>query len=135
MAKLNLSTAFARYGAKLTNPQWAVSAISDQNELVMSCWKDYLKPVDGVLRYVDTLSRWEHNKPGNNLLREHLERAISEGLVVRLVMASATDMFTVNSGKSAAGIANSFSVREDLVGSVTNFDGDEFVIEFVASDT
>jgi hypothetical protein len=135
MAKLNLSTAFARYGAKLTNPQWAVSAISDQNELVMSCWKDYLTLTDGVLRYVDTLSRWEHNKPGNNLLREHLERAISEGLAVRLVIANATDMFEVNSGKSAAGIANSFSVKVEVVGSVTSFDGDEFIIEFVASDS
>ena len=135
MAKLNLSTAFTRYGAKLTNPQWAVSAISDQNELVMSCWKDYLKLTDGVLRYVDTLSRWEGNKPGNNLLREHLERAISEGLAVRLVIASAPDMFEVNSGKSAAGIANSFSVKVEVVGSITSFDGDEFIIEFVASDS
>lgn len=134
MAKLNLSTAFARYGAKLTNPLWAVSAISDQNELVVSCWKDYFKLVNGVLRYIDKLSRWEENKLGNNLLREHLDRAISEGLVVRLVIANATDMFAVDSGKSAAGTANSFSIKDDVVGSVTKFDGDEFVIDFVARD-
>ena len=58
MATLTLTSAFSRYGAKLANPQWAVSAINSKGELVISCWKHYLKGDNGKLTYEDSLSRW-----------------------------------------------------------------------------
>jgi hypothetical protein len=35
--------AFARLGARLANPQWAVSAITDDGALVVSCWQHLFK--------------------------------------------------------------------------------------------
>ena len=35
--------AFAKYGAKLTNPQWSVSAFGTGGCLVLSLWQNYLK--------------------------------------------------------------------------------------------
>ena len=131
MANLNMTTAFNRYGAKLSNAQWAVSAISKSGELVVSCWKHYLSARDGKLIYTDRLSRWSGNKPGNNLLRSHLEAAIKNKTNVRLVIAKSDDPATIDSGESASGTQNTFGVREDLVGQVSAFDGDEFVLEFV----
>ena len=131
LASLNLTTAFNRYGAKLANPQWAVSAISDSGELVVSCWTHYLSGGNGKLIYVDRLSRWSGNVRGNNLMRQHLEQAVAEELKVRLVRASTSDTELVDSGGDASGATNTFGVREDVVGRVTSFDGDEFVIEFV----
>ena len=130
MAALSLTTAFSRYGAKLTNHQWAVSALSENGELVISIWSHYLKPNDGKLRCTDKLSRWQHNKPGNNLLREHLLRAVDEGLPVRMVIARTKATTEIDAGADASSVPKTFGVREDLVGKVVSFDGDNFVIDF-----
>ena len=134
MADLNMTTAFNRYGAKLSNVNWAVSAVSNSGELVISCWKTYLSSKDGKLVYTDRLSRWAGNKPGNNLLRNHLEAAIKEQTNVRLVIAKSDNPATIDSGEPASGTQNTFGVREDLIGRVSAFDGDEFVLEFVKDD-
>ncbi len=130
MASLSLTSAFGRYGAKLSNSQWAVSALSKNDELVVSCWSHYLCRHDDALRYEDRLSRWEGNKAGTNLIREHLNRAISENLSVRLVIARATETNVVDSGHEASTVNKTFGVREDLVGKVVSFDGDTYVIDF-----
>lgn len=132
---LNLTTAFHRYGAKLANPQWAVSAMNDKGELVVSCWTHYLKGGNGKLLYTDRLSRWDGNSLGNNLMREHLEEAVAKNLPVRLVKATTNDVALVDSGGDASKATNTFGVREDVVGRVASFDGDEFVIEFVKDKT
>lgn len=49
---------------------------------------------------------------------------------VRLVIATTTDAAAVDRGKDASKLPNTFWVREDLVEQVTEFDGDDFVIEF-----
>jgi hypothetical protein len=83
------------------------------------------------MRYVDSLSRWKgHNAPGNRLLREHLELAYSTGTSVRLVIARTNDEAAVTAGGDASKLENAFGIREDLMGRVTSFDGDNFVIEF-----
>jgi len=128
MSSLNLTSAFARFNAKLANPQWAVSAISSDGELVVSCWKHYLKGVEGKLHYRDRLSRWSGNSAGNNLLREHLNVALAEDLPVRLVIARTEATEIVDSGKDASQAPKTFGVREDLVGRVVAFDGDGFEI-------
>jgi hypothetical protein len=101
MPKLSLTAAFARYGTKLANPQWAVSSMSPADELVVSCWEHYFSPHDGALRYRDHLSRWSGNRIGNNLLRQHLVQAPEQGLSVRLVIAHAKDTAHVDSGADA----------------------------------
>lgn len=69
MSRLKLSQAFATYGATLKNPRWAMSAIADDDSLVLSCWHHLLTPrTDGQERYVDRLSRWVGIPHGKNLL-------------------------------------------------------------------
>ena len=134
MAKVNLTTAFSRYGATLVNPQWAVSAINDGGELVVSCWRHYLKLEKPVLRYTDTLSRWAGNTAGNNLMRKHLEQALAESLPVRLVVADTEETDLVDSGTDVSPAKKTFYARENLIGKVSEFDGAKFVIEFVEHD-
>lgn len=132
MQGLHLTDAFARYKAKLKNPNWAVSAISDDGAVVISCWAHYFRSArEGALLYVDSLSRWKgHNKAGNDLLREHLAEAFKEQLPVRLVIAHAAVPAAVEHGGDASKIKKTFSIKPELTGKVTKFDGDAFEIEF-----
>lgn len=132
MPSLNYTTAFNRYKAKLDNPNWAVSAISADGALVISCWEQYFeRPADGVLRYVDSLSRWNgSNRAGWNLLRRHLEMTLAGKLEVRLVLAKTDNPAAVAKGGDASKLNNTFSIREDLIGRLTHYDGDRFTIEF-----
>jgi hypothetical protein len=128
MVGLSFSDAFGRYGAKPRNVQWAVSAIAD-DQLVVSCWKQYFKSaIGGALPYQDKLSRC--GGPGSELLREHLEKAIADDMPIRLVMAQTDDEDAVARGVGVSTVRKSFSVRKDLIGHVTEFDGDNFRIEF-----
>jgi hypothetical protein len=132
MGSLNYTTAFNRYKAKLDNPNWAVSAISADGALVISCWEQYFeRAADGVLRYVDSLSRWNgSNRAGWNLLRRHLEMTLAGKLEVRLVLAKTDNPAAVAKGGDASKLNNTFSIREDLIGRLTHYDGDRFTIEF-----
>lgn len=131
MSDLGFVEAFAKFGAKLENPMWAVSSIASDGALVLSCWAHYFKGGGaGVLRYVDSLSRWNGNELGNNLLRKHILKAFEENLPVRMVVATTKDTEAVDHGHDASKVKKSFHIREDMVGKVTEYDGDNFVIEY-----
>ena len=135
MATTTITEAFRRHRASLVNPQWAVSAIAEDGSCVMSCWSHYLKKHGGGLRYTDQLSRWSGNIRGNNLARKHLELIQVDGLPIRLVIAHTNNSAVVDSGESAASIKNTFSCRQEFIGSLVSFDGDEFVIDFNKAET
>jgi len=131
MSELGYVEAFARLGAKLANPQWAVSAIADDGALVVSCWHHLFRPAGrGVLVYEDRLSRWSGSEPGNALLRRHLERAVAESLPVRAIVATAEDSDLVDRGSDASTTRKTFHIPEFGDGRVSAFDGDRYVIEF-----
>ena len=131
MQTLGFVEAFAKFGAKLENPMWAVSSIADDGSFVMSCWSHYFKSgEEGILLYVDSLSRWKGNALGNRLLSAHLKKATTEGLLVRLVVATAVDTKAVDSGQDGSKIKKTFHVRQDVVGKIRDFDGDAYAIEF-----
>ena len=130
MAISTMTEAFARYGATLVNPQWAVSAIAEDGSCAISCWKHYTKPHDGVLRHTDRLSRWSHNTRGNNLLRQHLNQVKADNLDIRLVLVHTKQTELVDSGGDASKGKKTFSARQEFVGNLVEFDGDEFVIDF-----
>lgn len=134
MATLRFTEAFRVFGAKLANPMWAYSAIADDGALVISCWSHKLKLKDRVLAYTDHLSRWKANTPGKSLLIEHLTKAREEGLCVRLIIATTDQPEVVDRGEDASAIKKTFHVREDVVGKVTLFDGDNFLLEFKARE-
>ena len=125
---MNFTEAFARYGAKLKNVQWAVSSIHE-GQLIVSCWQDLFRPTErGMLAYEDHLSRF--SGPGNNLLREHLELAFKDDLPVRVVIAVSSNPDAVKAGKDASQFKNTFSVKENWIGRIIEFDGDSFRIDF-----
>jgi hypothetical protein len=119
---LSLRDAFARFGAKPTNPQRALSAIAGDGALVINCSQAYFgHPAPGVLRYEDRLSRDTTTPKAVDLLGQHLTLARDGALPVRMVVTSAVDEKGRNRG---------FHVRSDLIGTVVKFDGDHFIIDF-----
>jgi len=131
MAKLLFTECFAKYGAKLSNPMWAVSAVASDGAIVISCWSNYFsRPDKDTLRYSDTLSRWEGNAPGNNLLREHLLLAQAESRLIRLVVATALNTIPIDKGWDASLISKTFHIKPEVVGKLTEFDGNAFIIDF-----
>lgn len=131
MADLGFVEAFAKFGAKPVNPMWAVSAIADDGALVISCWSHHCKSGGkGVLLYSDCLSRWGGNELGCNLLKAHLGQAVAGSLPVRMVVATTPETEAVDQGRDASKVKKTFHIREEVVGSVVSFDGDNYVIEF-----
>ena len=128
---MNMTSAFALYGAKIKNPRWAVSAIATDGALVLSCWAHYFKTAQpGTMRYSDRLSRWsEANAAGSDLCRTHLLKAQDEGLDIRLVIATTKDERTVDAGSGAA-VKADFAARRTHTGRVVEFDGDQLVVDF-----
>lgn len=131
MSKLTFSECFAKYGATLANPMWAVSSQAEDGSIVISCWSNYFShPDKQTLRYTDKLSRWEGNALGNNLLRQHLLLAQRDSLLIRLVVATAQNTSEIDQGRDASKISKTFHVKQGLTGRLSHFDGDEFWIDF-----
>jgi hypothetical protein len=84
----------------------------------------------GVLLYADSLSRWGNNESGANLLRTHLQAAVARSLPVRMVVATTSETDFVDQGNDASKVKKTFHVREDVIGRVASFDGDNYVIEY-----
>ena len=135
MARLGFTEAFAKYGAKLVNQNWAVSAIAEDGWFVMSCWTHYMKSGGGKLVYSDRLSRWNGNALGNDLLRKHLTEAFLKTYPVRYLAATASDPDLIDKGPDASKVKKTFNVRPELVGKIVSFDGDNFSIEFIKVTT
>ncbi len=118
----SLIDAFAKFGAKPKNRLHGRSAIAEDGALVLSCSTPHFRrPGPGVLRYEDVLSRDPSDRPGTTLLGEHLALARDGQLPVRMVViAEAGD------GKTRFNIYP----RPDMVGKLTEFDGDHFIVDF-----
>jgi hypothetical protein len=137
---MNLVEAVRRYKAQLKNPRWSVSAFSEDGSLVVCLWEHLLKRVadpdtgDSTLQYQDRLSSWAGNRNhGAKEFKGHLERVVAEGTLLRLVITHArrpADHALVGQVADESAIPKEFSVREDLVGEVARFDGDELRLVF-----
>lgn len=129
MASLSFQNAFSRYGGKLKNVQWAVSALTER-ELIVSLWAHKIKNDGGRWTYRDSLARW--SGAGRNLFAEHLAVACADQRPVRVVLAHTDDHDAVERGDDGKGIKKTFSVKLDRVGRVTLLSGDDFEIVFEA---
>jgi hypothetical protein len=132
---VNYTEAFAKYGAKLANPQWSVSALGADGNVVACFWQNHLRQgvEKATLEYKDTLSSWLGNVPGRNEFAAHLLAAKDQGLLLRLVIAhpaSEADARLVGKVADESSINKTFSVREDIVGHLQHFDGDEVHVVF-----
>jgi hypothetical protein len=124
---MGIAAEFTRYGARLVNPQWAVSSLTS-TEMVASLWFHRMKSEDGMLVYRDFLGRWCGH--GNKLFGEHLALAFAEQRPVRLVMAKTEDVALIESGGDGSKARKTFKARPEWVGKVSHFDGDKFTIQF-----
>ena len=130
MSDLGLVQAFARYGAKLRNPQWSVCALGSNGDLVVSLWEHHrVKSPAGTLEFSDRVDRW--SGPGNNEFRQALKEALESRRPVRLVIAHAKDPEYVESGADASKMKKTFSVRPELIGKVVSIDDERYMISFV----
>ncbi len=129
MRTLGLRDAFMRYGAKLRNVQWSVSAWTPDGSLVVSLWEHHRRPsARGTLEFSDSLSRWRG--PGNSEFRENVARAFETQAPVRLVIARTDESARVEAGEDASKVKKEFFPREDLVGRVVEWDGERYAVRF-----
>lgn len=133
MPRQALTAAFHHYNAQLKNVRWASSAIAKDGSVVVSCWDHFMSPAEDGYQYDDLLSRWPIGHPGRNLLADHLRRAMSGNLPVRLVLAKLDEPKDWKSG-AASPLPKTFATRDDLIGKVVKFDGNAFSIRFVCPD-
>lgn len=124
-----ISESFASFKAKQKNVQWSVSAISENNELVVSLWDQFFeKRSKGTITYVDKVSRWKGL--GNSEFIANLNLATEKDLVVRAIIAKSKNPEAVAAGDPASNLGNTFHPKKDWVGKVTVWNGDDFEIEF-----
>lgn len=129
-ATMGIQACFAKYGAKLKNVNWSVSAKNDQGELICSLWDQFFKKGNEpkTIMYVDRVSRWSGH--GNTEFRENIAEAFQSKRVIRAVIAHTDNVSAVKEGKDASKLKNKFHTREDWIGSVTLWDEDNFEIVF-----
>jgi hypothetical protein len=131
MNDINQLEAFSRYRARPLHR--ARSAVAEDGALVVSCWYSrFHRAEHDVLRYEEDLSAEENSTA--KTLRTHLAEAVAQEFNVRLVIAiTAAPPVALEPGIKAAPVRvppTTFYAREDLIGRVTFFDGQRFIIEF-----
>jgi hypothetical protein len=123
MVSYSLSSAYASFGATPLSKLRALSAMAADGSMVMSCAPPYfVRSAPGVLRYEDKLTRTPDDVRGRKLLGEHLTLARDGSLPVRMVVVAPPPR-----GRTS----RSVHVRADLIGKVTQFDGDHFIVDFM----
>lgn len=129
MATLGIKDAFSRYDANLRNVQWSVSAWTADGSLVVSLWDHHTrKGLAGTLEFADSANRWQG--PGNKEFRENVAKAYESGAPVHLVIARTEEVARVEAGEDASKIKKVFTIRQDLVGKVIEWDGSNYAFRF-----
>lgn len=114
--------AFSRFGADVAGQQRPLCATARDGSLVLVCQSPgFSRPGVGVLRHSATLSQTSGRRSQIEALRQGLEAANSARTPVRLIIK------TRGVGRTSA----RFHMRADLVGSVAEFDGDTYSVDFV----
>lgn len=129
MATLGINEAFAQYGATLNNGQWSVSAWTPGGSLVVSLWDHhYRKCPPGAMEFAAKASRWTGH--GNTEFRKNVALAFETSAPVRLVIVRTTETARVEAGEDGSTIPKDFFLREDLVGKVVEWDGENYAFRF-----
>jgi hypothetical protein len=125
MANLSLDDAFAKYGGKPANRLHSLSAMADDGSMILGCVSTrFGHPSPGVLRYEDRLSRDPSRAPVLETLGTHLSLARDGKLPVRMIIIASKPNDEGTGGRE-------IHIRSDLVGSVVQFDGDHYIVDFV----
>ncbi len=122
METLSLDLAFSRLGANIAGQQRPLCATAQDGSLVLVCRSSgFSRPGTGVLRYSAKLSQVTGGRSKVDALRLGLDAATSARTPVRLIIQT----------PSVGGAPGRIHMRADLVGSVAEFDGDAYSVDFV----
>jgi len=122
MNTVPLDLAFSRFGASVTAGQRPLCATAQDGSLVLVCLSSgFSRPGPSVLRYSGKLSLTLARASQIEALRLSLDAALAGPTAVRLIIRTPR----MNGAPAAV------HMREDLVGSVTAFDGDDYKVDFV----
>jgi hypothetical protein len=122
MDTLSLDLAFSRLGAAIAGRQRPLCATAQDGSLVLVCRSPgFSRPGTGVLRYSAKLSQIPGGRSRVDALRLGLDAATSARTPVRLIIQT----------PSANRAPGRIHTRADLVGSVAEFDGDAYSVDFV----
>jgi hypothetical protein len=125
MTTLSLVDAFAKYGAKPANRLHSMSAMAEDGAMILGCWATrFGHPAAGVLRYEDNLSRETNRVAEAAALGAHLKLAHEGKLPVRIIILA-------EKPRPEGTVKREIHIRSDLIGSVVQFDGDHYVVDFV----
>jgi len=126
MNDANLLEAFASY--KVKPARRLRSAMTPDGALVISCWyAGFKKAQIEILRYEEDLSG--QTTEIARTLRTHLAAALSNECEVRVIIAVET-LVPKADPPAVAPARMTYYARKDLVGRVSSFDGERFVVEF-----
>ncbi len=131
MNETNLSEAFGLYNVKPARR--ARSAMTQGGDLVISCrYAGFKKAQVEILRYEEDLA----GETGEiaQALRVHLAEALSSECEVRVIVAVETVGPKTDTGSMPAP-RTTYYARKDLVGRVSSFDGERFVVDFRREQT
>ena len=129
---MGITDAFRKFGARLNNTYWSVSAENDKGELVVSLWEHYREVLgNGRIASNDRISRFSSANPnGSAELKKLISKASDKGQIVRAVVAKTSNPGAVDGGEPASNARNTFNPKLTWVGRITVWDGDNFRIEF-----
>jgi hypothetical protein len=131
MSETNLLEAFATYKVRPTRR--GRSAMTQEGGLVISCWyAGFKKKQADVLRYEEDLSG--QTTEIATALRAHLAEALSKECEVRVIVAAVETLTPKTEPAVIPPPRTTYYAREDLLGRVSSFDGERFVIEFRRAD-
>ncbi|PRH81244.1 HNH endonuclease [Arenimonas caeni] len=120
-----MSEAFRRYGVEIVNPQWTSSVVSeDPPQVVLSLWHHNFS--NDMARYVSSTTQWKG--AGKPLFYRHLRQAMSEGLPLRVVVATSIDPEEVRKGNAQR--AKDFEPDFSLIGRVVRLEDGSFELAF-----
>lgn len=123
---MRLTEAFRRYGVELTNPQWTSSAVSeDPRQVILSLWKHSFN--EDMTRYEIGTAGWKG--AGKVIFYRHLRQAMTEGLPLRVIVASTDDPDEIVEG-NASRTDNDFEPDFELVGRVVRLEDNELELAF-----
>lgn len=121
MDTVSLDVAFSRLGAQVAGRR-PLCATAGDGSLVLVCQSSgFTRPDAGVLRYSARLSESTAGRMQVEALRAGLGSATTARTPVRLIIQTA----------AAGRIPARIHMRADLVGSVSEFDGDAYSVDFV----
>lgn len=119
---VSLDLAFSRLGADVVGKKRPLCATARDGSLVLVCQSSgFSRPGAGVLRYSARLSLACARPSQIETLRLGLDAAMTGRIPVRLIIQTA----------GVDGASGRIHMRADLVGSVAEFDGDAYSVDFV----